>query len=43
MQMKLCFGEKLAERGAEFHVVKLSLRLAAPETVVSELKDVTGS
>ncbi len=31
---------KLAERGAEFHVVKnSSLRLAAPETVVSELND----
>ena len=41
MRMKLpCFGEKLAERGAEFHVVKnSSLRLAAPETVVSELND----
>ena len=30
----------LAEKGAEFHVVKnSSLRLAAPETVVSELND----
>ena len=39
-QTKLLLQGKLAERGAEFHVVKnSSLRLAAPETVVSELND----